>query len=583
MKNFFKKNGLALILSVAVGFLVVMPTVFSITKIGWNNFQGIYPILTDDEEYYLTRTREVIDGHIGLGNVYLKEHKREPYLAPPLAEIILAKSAQTLNISVPTLFTINDFLFPFLVCLLLYFLFNNLSGSKEISAWLSFLFVFLYIRELGRPINQQFSLIFLILGLYVVLRIYKNGNGLKSIILNNFGVGLFFGILLYIYPYFWTTLLVAYGLALSARFIREKKLAYFLKNLISFLSIAFIFSLPYILNLIKAMKLDYYAETSQRLGIINTYWPSAYYNAFFVFIALLVVWLANKYLGKKELYFSYALALAGIILNWQNAITGKYLWFSSHYNMATIFLLLIALAPVFVKVFSKDFWAEKLKSKLVIFSLLLIFFFSLFYLQAPSVRMTMATGVSKEEMENLQKLRPVFDWFNRNTLKDSVVLYLVGNKINLLPIYTHNNLYSFGYAGLFLIKNQELEERWIRQNLLNVEFNEEFIRKNLSSPSINFIPAYQNTRVRKKIIAFLIFKKYEEEKMIPDEFISKLVEEYKEAKQEGPEKTLKKYDLDYILLDLNVPENREIKEEISNYDFIKPLIEIENNLIYKVE
>lgn len=584
IKTFFKSYAPIIILSLIIGFLVVKPTIFSIAKIGWTNFQGVYPIITDDEEYYLARTREVLDGHYGLGSAYLKEHKAEPYMAPPLAEIIFASAARALHISIPALFAFNDFFFPFLTCLALYYLFLCLTGSKKISCSLAFFLSLLYLREMGRPINQQLSFFLLILAMISVWKIYRGENNLKKIILNNLILGCFFAALLYIYPYFWTTLLAVYGLILVARLAIDRDWFYALKNILAFSVSAFILALPYLYNLARAIKNPAYQETIQRLGLINTHWPGAYFNVTFIFLAAVILFFCRSYLNKQEFYFSVALITAGLILNWQNVITGKYLWFSTHYNQATVFLLFTVAALLIKNVFPDNFKNRPRGRMAAAAVLVIVFLGSVFYYQWPSVKTALAADISAEEMRGLQELRPVFDWFNQNTAKDSAVLYLIGNKINLYPIYTHNNMYSFGFAGLFLMPNSELEKRWLRQNMINSSFDENYIRSHPESPSINFLPAYQNALVRQKILRLLSGSREAAAPMIPREYTDHLVDEFKTAKKEGLEKAMKDYQLNYILLDAADPEYRRLENEFKKYSFLKQLKQFDDKvMIYRVD
>ena len=172
VKKILSKHWPALILALVVGLLVVQPTVSSILNIGVDNFKGVYPIFADDEEYYLARVKDVVDGHPTLGNAYIKEHQDGPYMLPPLAEWLFAKTATTLDVSVPGLFAVNDFIFPFVTMLLLYGLILSLTSSRKISLIASFLFCILFIRYFGRAINPQFSFIFLAAGLLMVSKIF---------------------------------------------------------------------------------------------------------------------------------------------------------------------------------------------------------------------------------------------------------------------------------------------------------------------------------------------------------------------------------------------------------------------------
>ena len=154
-------------MAIIIGFVVIRPNLEAISGIGINNFKGIYPILTDDEEYYFARVHEALEGHRGWAMFSIKEHKDKPFMAPPLAENFLPASPKYFNISVPALFMLSDFVLPFLGVILLYALFYSMTASKKL--------------PLGRPF---FSTLFLSERLDVRL----TSNLLSSFCLSAFGL-----------------------------------------------------------------------------------------------------------------------------------------------------------------------------------------------------------------------------------------------------------------------------------------------------------------------------------------------------------------------------------------------------------
>ena len=583
LKKTFNNHWPTLVLAIVVGLLVVQPTVSSILNIGMDNFKGVYPIFADDEEYYMARTKDVIDGHPTLGNAYIKEHQDGPYMLPPLAEWLFAKTATTIHVSVPGLFAVSDFIFPFATTLILYGLILSLTSSKKVSLITSFIFCILFIRYFGRAINPQFSFIFLMAGLWMVGKIYflKESKNIKKIIIYNFILAVFFGILVYVYPYFWTTVIVVYFLTLLARLAIDKDFWFPTKNLAIFFPIAFIFSLPYLVNLMKIYKNPVYSETISRMGMINTHWPAAFYNVGITLIMATVLTLLRKSMDTPKLYFSYALLGAGIILNWQNVITGKYLLFSGHYFQATVFIIWIILSIIIIPII------HRLKNKQnminTAFAVLGVVFFliAIFYKQADGIKRAVFTSELESKMTELQQMRPVFDWFNDNTTKDSVVLYFTDSSMYLYPVYTHNNIY--GPASPFLISNDEIEERWVRQNIFNDKINEKYITENEKTIWQNdFIDKYQNKEVRRKVIRFLTGIEGEKAEILPKEYAERVFAKYKKAKDVGLEKALKKYEIDYILLDRKVEDNKRIEIELKKEKFLELIKEIDNIVIYKV-
>ena len=122
----------------------------------------------------------------------------------------------------------------------------------------------------------------------------RENKNIKKIIIYNLLLAVFFGVLVYIYPYFWTTIITTYFLTLLARLSLEKDFWFPIKNLSIFFPIAFIFSLPYLINLIKTYKNPVYSETVSRMGMINTHWPAAYYNVAIILIMAVVLIILRK-------------------------------------------------------------------------------------------------------------------------------------------------------------------------------------------------------------------------------------------------------------------------------------------------
>jgi hypothetical protein len=97
-----------------------------------------------------------------------------------------------------------------------------------------------------------------------------------------------------------------------------------------------------------------------------------------------------------------------------------------------------------------------------------------------------------------------------------------------------------------------------------------------------FIDKYQNQQVRRKIISFFKGNPGPEPEFIPAWYTEMLLREYREVKSLDPEKALKKYEIDYIVLDKSGGDEQKYEEKLKQYGFIKP-IEIHNNfVIYRI-
>lgn len=578
---------LIIIVAVIVGFVVIRPNLEAISGIGLDNFKGIYPILTDDEEYYFARVHEALEGHRGMGNVFLKEHKDKPFMAPPLAENFFAGIAKLFHISIPALFALGDFVLPFLGVVLLYAMFYSITASKKIALGSSFFFYLIFIREAGRAINQQFTFLFLFIGLWLIWKIYISDFNKKAL-KYHFWFSAVFSVLFYIYPHFWTPLAALYGISMLFKAVRNRQWKEFMQGLGVFLFSFILFGSYYFYNLFLALNDPTYLETVRRMGLIDTHWPGAFYNTFPLVCALILTIFARKIIiNKTKLYFIYLVLGTGLLINWQNVITGKYVFFSIHYLQPSYLFVIIALGILLSETrFPKQ---ENKKDIVKYFSIIIgaIFIISmLFYKSFDGIKLVFTLKTSPEYMLELQEERKIFDWLNANTPKDSAVYFLgKGDFVSNLPIYTNVNLYYGGLPTSFLVSDSEIIDRWLRQNLFNDEINEEYLKdknKTYTLLANRFIDNYQNKMVRRKIVRFFTGYSGPEPELAPQWYTDTLLQKYQELKKVSIEKALKKYEIDYILLDRKFEKNKEIEARLKKEKFLEPIKEFDNIIIYKV-
>ncbi|MDD5031501.1 MAG: hypothetical protein PHR36_00435 [Patescibacteria group bacterium] len=574
-----KIHWLGLLLAFIVGLLAVWPTLYSINKVGRENFKGIYPMFSNDEVHYLSQIKEVLDGHPELGNTFIAEHKDRPAARPAFAARILAGVSGIFNISVPKLGAINDFFLPAAGFVLLYFLFFRVTKNKRISVFFPVFYFIIFLREFGRPINPQFSFIFFILGLLALTAIIENLEIKKKFIFYNILLGVVLGLLIRLYPYYWTSIFVLYAVYFFLLIIKEKRFFYYLSGWVVFALVALFTSLTYFININKAALNPFFPEVSARLGMVSTHWPGCFINVSLLVVSLLAVYLIkDKIRDYRRLFLAYSLPLSGIIVNWQNIITGKYLQFSSHYYLVTILFVLLALA-IITEPAIKSYKESKSKIVLLFFFLVLSF---LFYRHSHDALASIY--VSEEKIEKTagdQELSSVASWINANTLPDSSFLTFGEDYGWLIPIYTRGNLFTNAYASYYLTSDEELEDRWVIKNIFNKNFNAEYIFKGYRGFLGNkFLDEYQNKEVRRKIKEFFTRKKYEENVLLPSEYIAKVLNKYDNYKNLDLGELFSLYSIDYILLDKNSVD-KEIIEKFDTEERFKLLEEIGGSKIYK--
>ena len=247
----------------------------------------------------------------------------------------------------------------------------------------------------------------------------------------------------------------------------------------------------------------------------------------------------------------------GFIINWQNVITGKYVFFSIHYLQPSYLFVIIALGILLSEL---RFPKQKNKKNIAgclfaVFGSALIFSM-LFYKSFDGVKLVFTLKTSPKHMFELQEQRKLFDWLNENIQKDAVVYFLgEGGFESNLPIYTDVNLYYGGLPTSFLVSDSEIIDRWLRKNIFNDEINEAYLKdknKTYALLANRFIDNYQNKMVRRKIVRFFTGHNLPEPEMSPQWYTDMLVEKYREVKKVSVETALKKYEIDYILLDRKI-------------------------------
>ena len=209
----------------------------------------------------------------------------------------------------------------------------------------------------------------------------------------------------------------------------------------------------------------------------------------------------------------------------------------------------------------------------------------LFYKERRSVAFGLAGFIDPlniEEFRDRQKLAAAADWFDKNSNHDSVVLSFGKNYHWFVPAYTSNNDFQNANAGLFLISNDELENRWVIQNFFRSNIDGEHIEKHDVDIWANeFIERYQSRTNRDKIISFFTGTKQPEAEFIPKERVDGVLAKIDFYKKLGFEKSLKQYSVDYILLDKNDLNYGFLADKFREMPFLSLVAEIENSLIFK--
>ena len=335
------------------------------------NFQGMYVGVANDMSFYQARARDIIDGHIFLTNPYLAEHKTGAPMQFWIPDYILAKPIQWLGLSVPLGFIIWTFFLTFILTIISYFILLILTKSRN---WSFLGAVLLHLGIFGNqflrlPPPGLTFIFWLVALLSMLLCIEKDGRwGWLS-------AAFFFGMLFNIYPYYWTYYVIFYVVFVVLSFV----LGLPWKKYVRIFLVGLIVAIPFLISTWQSLQMPWYAESSRRLGMIATHFPSGVSSVVVCGIAIcLFLWAYRKKIIAKNsttiLLFSGF--LAGIIAVNQQIITGQNVEFSSHYILGSEFMVVFGI--FYVLVLWLKVKSEKFQKIFLILGFAIVFVISVF-------------------------------------------------------------------------------------------------------------------------------------------------------------------------------------------------------------
>src|SRR3989344_490462 len=145
IKFLLRQHKVALLFALLVGVIYVAPNILFVISLV-EDYQGIPMMETPNEDFYLARVQEILDGHPSVGSAAYWEYKNEPPISPPTGEFLYALPTLIFGISPSTTLVGSRFVLPALLFLLVYFLARRLTGDDDsmagrITALASALFV----------------------------------------------------------------------------------------------------------------------------------------------------------------------------------------------------------------------------------------------------------------------------------------------------------------------------------------------------------------------------------------------------------------------------------------------------------
>lgn len=538
-------------------------------------YRGIDMAFTADEGFYFNRIQEVRDGHFFLGSAVLKDGKSDPYLHPPLPEIIVAFLGKIFFSSLQDTVHITRFIFSFIAFLIIYgfvfalsksrapaltasvvfFLGDSLLSRQKIVDFLHGGFFSVDFLPFTRPIHPEVSSVFFFGFLLSFLIFYKNKNWVWGVVST-----LILGLSFYVYPFVWTFLYAFCGLLiLIFLFLKNWQTA---KRILLILLGGILIAIPYFLNLYRGLTHPNYSEISLRFGFIESHTPVLGFLVPFLFIFVLFLFPRKN---KEEYIFSLALVIAPFIVLNQQIITGRIMG-TGHYHyyyhrpLAIIFLVII----IFYW-FNQKKWI--LPKKILMVLIIITSICTGFLVQKSSY------AKYEEEGLKLQRFAPIIERLDNHAEKDEVIFSDL-QLSDLIVARTSLNVFYSSWADLYLsASNQRI------LNSLFLLYRLDGLRGDEAEKV--FLQEAERTKISSHV-----YKNYYREKTgdyanIPDDILRLFAAKYRDFLSIPIEKIWAENEVNYVIWDtLQHPQwsfdkyqslNEFYREEgIIIYQFLKP-------------
>ncbi|MFH1582993.1 MAG: hypothetical protein ABIB72_01595 [Candidatus Falkowbacteria bacterium] len=468
----FKYHQLAIYFACLVGIIYVAPYIISIMSLG-DKYQGIPIQATANEDFYLARVQEIIDGHPMLGSFAFYEYKDQPSLTPPIAEMFYAIPSLLFGISLVKVLIASKFILPFILFLLVYYLINRLVMNSnlltnKLNAIAGALLVtlgydladyrtlWLYLNgetTLGgkfliwaRPVNPVMGAVFLFSFLICVWLIIKKSRYKKSLIIL---ASIFLALMIASYFFSWGVAVSVLGI-LILMYILKKEFK-IVKKLLWVILLTIIMTLPYWYISLKASRGLSNQETLLKNGLYYTHYPLlnrvllASLLFYFIVVALSFIFRKEKIKLMDSIknwhLFTLALLLGGFWALNQQVVTGITIW-PYHFVQYTIPLSMVAIMVLLYNVIKERWYYLWIIIVSIITSSSLIFGI---IVQVETYKL------SYKDTADLQLYKPALEWLNKQE-KDSVVLVKIDDRLKnrmlngLIPAFTHANIYASNWS-----------------------------------------------------------------------------------------------------------------------------------------
>lgn len=589
-----QKRTFLFIIALAVGVVFSLPHIIIYQKS--KNIPNVFftPFSGGDLDTYGAQIREVYEGKLFSGDAYNYESKAKFPLFSSLPSLVLGLISRLFTSVEPVFVLGNFFLTPIIFILFFKFVYKisqHFWGS--ISASLSTLFLYHLTTKIP-PINSnmiqslwnivslkepfffsfsrlppiQFTYIFFFLFIICLYRTLVDKRRLWPVI-----TGILSGVLAYIYFFHWTVSLAMLGICFCFNLLsRSQSTA---KRLFLALSIALVISSGYLFQVLSVDLADKQLSEGRITGRFIEPLSTLRYGIF----SLIIYWLLPAG-SLRQLLLSIFLSAVGL-MNLQ-LVTG-FTMDPGHWSSSTFEPLVVISGFILILVNLKKFKLQRLAAKAWLLVIIIFLYAVLNQVAVANRYQSLYLMPGKE--------KKLYNWLNRESPKESVVLSLSKLISRRLPALTHNNPY-LPYGSYSQIS---LDQIWERTNIAFslFQFDDQAILQKLADGQFTgylFIKTYRYTQkddltgldfpqeIKTKIIKTSAFLSpgflY-----IPDNIKQASIANTNLLKQQSLKERLCRYRLDYVVFD-------QFDQQLTNIAFdrniFQPVFQAEDIILYQI-
>ncbi|MDD4628509.1 MAG: hypothetical protein PHE68_03920 [Candidatus Peribacteraceae bacterium] len=458
-------------MGVLVGSALTAAVLFAYNRYVTGSFlPHILPQVEEDSLYYLSQVREVLDGHPALGNPFIREYADAPF--PGLRfPVWIAAIPGLLGADINAVYAINAFLYSILTGALFFVLGMRVSGGRSaLSAASAVIGTASLHHLLIRPVIMQTVYPAFLLFLIALFSVLQEPHRWRRYLFLGIALVMVFSI----YPFSWIAAFTATGLLFLLRVWQRDWMA--VKYLLLMGIGAMVICLPQIFTTIALFRDPVASTINIRSGFVATHLvlPITIMNLkYTIFLCMMILFLRTRRGLTVPETLLLIIGASLVIGATSNVITGKEMDFDTHFWRLELVMNVVAVLTFLPALLRRSRLAERITAGLVTAALLFTIVNRTF-VRANAYRYLRIAAQEMPVHRSVQEYDRVFSFFRKEGVRNHVIMSPEEMGV-YIPVYTENYILHHFRAGLHVMPDEELRDRFLTNNVDRV--NEKFLKE----------------------------------------------------------------------------------------------------------